>query len=62
MRLVSAMKLMNRMQISSYLVTTVIFTTLYPEWVQNRSKTDIDLEKPEEAHVFSSERAIPHKK
>ena len=62
MRQVSATKRMNRMQTSGYMVHTVISTTLCLEWVQNRSKTDIELELPEEAHILGSKRATPHQK
>ena len=42
------------MQTSGYMVPTVISTTYCLEWVQNRSKTDIELELPEEANVLGS--------
>ena len=62
MRQVRATKRMNRMKTSCYKVPTVRSTTLCLEWVQNRSKTDIELELPEEAQFLGSERAIFHKK
>ena len=54
MRQVSATKRMNRMQTFGSMVPTVISTTLCLEWVQNRSKTDIELELPEEAQFLGS--------
>ena len=62
MRQVSATKRMNRMQTSCCMVPTVISTTKCLERVQNRSKTDIELELPKEAHVLGSKRAIAHQK
>ena len=64
MRQVCATKRMNRMKTSCYKVPTVRSTTLCLEWVQNRPKTDIELELelPEEAQFLGSERAIFHKK
>ena len=62
MRQVYATKRMNRMKTSCYKVPTVMSTTLCLERVQNRSKTDIELELPEEAQFLGSERAIFHKK
>ena len=62
MRLVSATKRMNRLQTSGYMVPTLISTTQCLEWVQNRSKTDIELELLEKAQFLGSERAISHKK
>ena len=54
MRQVSATKRMNRKHTSGFMVHTVISMTLCLEWVKNRSKTDIEQEKPEEAHVLGS--------
>ena len=54
MRQVYATKRMNRMHTSGYMVPTIISTTLFLEWVKNRSKTDIELEKSEKAHVLGS--------